>query len=271
MSTIDLLTKLTSNNIRIQDKADQCGVQKQTFYNYIKYFENGNLIKVPEVVRDYFIIVMDEKRRECAIEDAEKFWDSKFQLLNASKMKLAKQDKETEMIDSRIKTIESELGPGYDFSSNPEDDKLFAEMKSLEEQRMRILREKEVIENEIKSTLDDLMKKSVPRVPENENEMLIGEAMSFSPPWDVSSDLLESFSTCNNNTGECVIFYNHEDTPAKAEIFAAIGGSLVKIATYRNKENENFISFKLFGKLDYFYKLTVYSEGGPFSSDMLKL
>lgn len=271
MSQAELLNKLTSNDIRIQDKAEQLGIPKQTFYNYIKYYENGELAKIPDVVRDYFSIIMNESFGEKAIEQAERYWESKLQYSNASKEKLVILNSDLKATEMRLQEIQSKLGPGYDMACGPEIDELNAEKERYEAQRKRIIKEISTLEKDLKNSTDNLKKKSAPKENVSENEKVLNAALAISPSWDVSPDLLESLSVRNNGTGDCTIYYSHEDAPAKAEVFAAIGGDLVKIATYRNKDNENFVSFRLVGELEYFYKLTVYSEGGPFSSEYIKI
>lgn len=263
MKRVELLNKLTSNNIRIQDKADQCEVKKQTFYNYIKYYENGELAKIPEVVRDYFTIVMDEKRGDRAVEDAERFWESRFQYLNASRKELKNLKVQLSEKTLMLKKIESEL------ISNPDSLELKKKRDEIKKECSQISLAIGSTEAGIDSISDELLKKSTPKGPEDPLESQIKEVLLNSPPWAVSADLLASYSV--NDNGHFMIIYDHPDKPAKAEIFAAIGGELVMIATYRNKENENFISFNLAQGLDYFYQLTVYCGGGPLESEINKL
>lgn len=255
----DLLNELTSNNIRIQEKAEQFGVTKQTFYNFIKYYDNGELAKIPDVVRNYFGMVMDE---EMTIEDAEKYWASELQHIMAIEAKLPFLENRLELIKNKLNSSGDGLSGIYEIDDPAVRNTLITEQLNLEK----------VIENEnkvLKSLRETLSRKTNPNETDDNVDVSFNKILLRSPRWDVSESFLESYAL--NDSGHYTIFYNHDQTPAKADIYAALGGKMVKIATYRNKDNENFVAFRLSQGLDYFYELTVYSEGGPFKSDILKL
>ena len=275
-----LLEQIKKHDRSVSEAAKRFGVKnRQTMYNYIKYFENGELTKIPENVGKYFQKLMAEDP-SLAVDHMDfiaslKNRGNRGEIYRAISyaIVLAKEELKEMSASFDELTEHEKFGGKY---ADPESETAYQNKKSYMQSEIQRLEEYIA---ELTAEKDELSK------PRSYTEYLnfrgedidsrlkhmIEQGGYGGPCWDGSIDIS---TICLADDGEYMVLsdrFVRGYARTTLKLYAIIGGKRVHIATYPFKENESFVKFSLIPKLSYFYEVVDEGFDYEYTSGILEL
>ena len=268
MDSTELKELIKKEDGSVATLAEKLGVNnRQTMYNYIQRYADGDLTKIPENVCRHFqeLTVTDSPAQGSDLismitsrgDDLQKSKTVGYALALANEDLIRLNEELGEM--SQIGDMELQFADTEDEEAYLKkkqkmlDDrsKLEGHIKALEEEKERLEK------NRTYRDYLDMVEESV----DSKLRHQIEQGGYGGPSWHGK----DSQTVCIAESGDyMVILWNSPIGYSKAKLFlyAVIGGKRTHIATYDFNDNESFVRFSLIPKLSYYYEVVEYGPDG---------
>lgn len=259
MAAKALSENLKDSGIGITEISIRLGVSRQTVYNYIQYYENGEIEKIPNVVFRIFEMCSDDDGKT----EAKDYWDRETDeiLVNLGRM--------TELKDKLAK-LEVEY---HELLKNHA---LNSESASVEKMKF----EEVSVSNKIASIKTDLTKTEekiqvlrknlITSAPSNRDSQIAPiRGKRGNPVWK-GNDVQ---TVCISDGNEHMVIVKDAESSALAivEFYALIDDADVLLEKHEVPRGSNIVRIRLLPKLNYSYRVIKYTNDGIKTTGMMEL
>ena len=259
MTAKALSENLKDSGIGVTEISIRLGVSRQTVYNYIQYYEDGEIEKIPNVVFRIFEMCSNDDGKT----EAKDYWDRETDeiLVNMGRM--------TELKDKLAK-LEIEY---HDLLKNHSIDSEAASVEKMKFEEVSISNKIKSIEAELARTeekIQILRKNLITSAPSSRDSQIVPiRGKRGNPVWK-GNDVQ---TVCISDGNEHMVIVKDAESSALAvvEFYALIDDADVLLEKHEIPRGSNIVRISLIPKLNYSYRVIEYTNDGVKTTGMMEL